>query len=374
MSGILRHTLRLGGTAKYALNNSTKYLRSMTLSTNRLTHSSPVNYWTTIQTAGKEILSIFGDEEVKISDIGCFKVSLTSGKVGLITPKFFFGKKDLILPATFNTELNGEPIEPESNKIADEQAQTSFTLDKWDVSLDGGKLTFKLKDSDEIFILKHSMYAKALQKPPKVSETGGVIQTLPTLSSDITNYPAKIISKSEQLGLLERPFPPVNSYMPVERLEHFGSDVTKSLIKCSNGKITDAPDEFGKMKLFFPMTVLLEGGRQEITTTNSLNTLTVHHEVEIETKKVLSENLKNEFAVKKVDERSNIGLLEILLDSGDLIIELTHPNNQSIIMRQEVVIVIDLDGKHSNQNSSQDTSEMVQSISIGPVIKVLENY
>ncbi|KAF7996344.1 hypothetical protein HCN44_001976 [Aphidius gifuensis] len=41
MSGILRNTLRLAGTAKYATNNSTKYLRSMTLKASRFHSTQP---------------------------------------------------------------------------------------------------------------------------------------------------------------------------------------------------------------------------------------------------------------------------------------------------------------------------------------------
>ncbi|KAF7994995.1 hypothetical protein HCN44_004467 [Aphidius gifuensis] len=118
MSGVLRNTLRLVGTTKCAPINSTKYLRSMTLTTSRidsslLLESNPLHHhesersrdtqaiqnstsvWSTIRAAGKNLLlSIFENEEIKTLNIKSFTVSLDSGNIGLITPKIFFGRKE----------------------------------------------------------------------------------------------------------------------------------------------------------------------------------------------------------------------------------------------------------------------------------------
>ncbi|KAF7996368.1 hypothetical protein HCN44_002000 [Aphidius gifuensis] len=339
MSGILRNTLRLVGTAKYApITNSTKYLRSTTLTTSRINSSlvlEPNNYvrrshhaqaiqnstgsWSTIRAAEKKILSIFAKKEVKTVNINNnFMVSLDSGKVRLITPKIFFGRKNLIFPSTFSIELNDKSIKPKSNKIAAEEEKTSFKLDNWYGLLDGGKLTLKLKDSNETFILKHTVYVKAKNNPPEYSEDEGLLFDPPKLDSDVRIYSCKIISKPDGL----------------EPLQNF-----------DNLFRTDCPDEFGKMKLKFPMTVVLEGGQQKIKIKDTDDNFIVYHQVEIRAYKEPAETVTNSGSNTEGNKISKIGILKMRLNSGNLLIEEIDSSDQRILIRQEVDIKIDLDSE-----------------------------
>ncbi|XP_044001687.1 uncharacterized protein LOC122847895 [Aphidius gifuensis] len=365
MSGILKNTLRLVGIGKYAPINSTKYLRSMTITTSRMNSSllsEPNNnsnnlhhheseklrdnqaiqhstdFRKTIRAAGNKILSIISDEELKTLDINNFTVSLDNGKVGLITPKRFFGRKDLIFPPTFSIELNDKSIEPKSNKIDAEEEKTSFKLGNWYGSVDGGKLSLTLKDSNETFILKHTVYVKAHNNPPKYSENDGLSAISPKLDPDYRIYSAKIISKPEGSKPLERSYSPAGTDIPAEQLLKYGHTVAKSHLKISNGEVTDGPDEFGKMKLKFPMTVVVEGGQQKIKIKDTDDDFNVYHKVEIQAYNEPAKNIRR-------DRLSKNGLLKMQLTSGNLKIEEKNTDEQWIITRQEVDIEIDLDSE-----------------------------
>ncbi|KAF7996352.1 hypothetical protein HCN44_001984 [Aphidius gifuensis] len=251
MSEILRNTLRLVGTAKYATNNSTKYLRSITVTTNRLNHSlqSPgplTNVWTTIRAAGKTLLPTFNDDRIKTSSIGDFEVSLSDSNVNV---KVMSDKniRNLIWPPTFSTEFNGKSIKPESNKNSD--IERSFNVGVCNSLLHGAELKLKLIDSGKTFILKHEIHVKAFQKSPKPVK-GGYKRIAPKLDDRFVYSNAKIISKVKGLEPKEREFKAANNLLSNKFVES---------PKESQDKITDGPDESGKMKLQIPMTVLLEG-------------------------------------------------------------------------------------------------------------------
>ncbi|KAF7996367.1 hypothetical protein HCN44_001999 [Aphidius gifuensis] len=366
MSGILRNTLRLVGTAKYApITNSTKYLRPTTLTTSRINSSlvlEPNNYvrrshhaqaiqnstgsCSTIQAAGKKISSIFAEKEVKTLNINHnFTVSLDSGEVGLIIPKIFFGRKDLIFPSTFNIELNDKSIKPKSNKIAAEEEKTSFKLGNWYGSLDGGKLTLKLKDSNETFILKHTFYVKAENNPPEYSEEEGLLFNPPKLDSNVKVYSAKITSKPDGSKPLHRTYPPVGSKLPPELLQRYGRKVPGALLKENDDEVTDGPNSDGRMKLQFPMTVVLEGGQQKIKIKDTDDNFNVYHKVEIRAYKEPAETITNSGSNTGGDKLSKIGILGMQLNSGNLLIEEIDSTGQRILIRQEVDIEIDLDSE-----------------------------
>ncbi|KAF7996433.1 hypothetical protein HCN44_002065 [Aphidius gifuensis] len=369
MSVILRNTLRLVGTAKYAPNNSAKYLRSMTLTTNHLNNSLlsfnqanqiSTNFEKIIRTTGNEILSLFAaNEEIKKAKIVHLKVSLSSGKVRLITPE---REKNLIFPPTFNIELNKGSIEPKSNKIADEEETLSFKLSKWKVLLDDGELKLKVIDTGETFILKHAVHIKAHINPPKPLEDGAFDLTSEPPISNVRSYTAKIISESEGSKPLDREFPPVKTMATAELFKSYGNQVSETLIETGNVEIIeDRPNSFGRMKLKFPMTASLVGAPQEIKITNTDDTYTAYHTVEIRASKKLAENLKNGSADENKKRLSKIGKLRVELVSGDLIFEPRVSSDQSVFIRQEVDIEIDLDSE-------------VPSILINPHIKSYHNF
>ncbi|KAF7996311.1 hypothetical protein HCN44_001943 [Aphidius gifuensis] len=349
MSGILRNTLRLVGTAKYAPNNSTKYLRSMTLTTNRLNNllgfqanQISTNFGSTIQAARLKILSIFPDGEIKTSSFGYFEVSLTSSKINLrlMTPNRL---KNLILPPVFSTKLNGVLVEPESNKN-DTERKRSFELDKWIVSLDGKKLRLKIQGSEETFTLEHAVYVEAHKPLPKLSENGSVIVRawIPKLDPSIEIFSAKLRSKTDS-GELHRESPPSWHAIPFEKILHYGHDVPDSSANQSNDGITDRPNSYGQMKLKFPMTVVLEGGQQKIRIKDTDDDFTIYHTVEIQAEKVPAETLTKFGSSIRRERLVKPGILHMELDSGDVVIQSTEYTKQTILMRQEVDIVINLD-------------------------------
>ncbi|KAF7994994.1 hypothetical protein HCN44_004466 [Aphidius gifuensis] len=363
MSGILRNTLRLVGTTKYAPINSTKYLRSMTLTTSRidsslLLESNPLHhhesersrdtqaiqnstsFWSTIRAAGKNLLLSIFDDGIKTLNIKGFTVSLDSGNIGLITPKIFFGRKDLIFPPTFSFELNEKSIEPKSNKIAVEEIKT-FKLHNWYGSLDSEKLTLKLKNSNETFILKHTIHVKAHNNPPPYSEVDGVSFKPPKLDSDVKSYCAKIISQQAGSNPQTRTYLPIGNPMSVEKLLSYGHDVPDELVTKSNGQVTDCPDQYGKMKLKFPMTAVLEGSQQKIKIKDTDDYFIVYHNVEIQAYKEPAETITNSGS----NTLSKNGIIRMQLSSGNLMIEEAGSSDQRIFIRQEVDIEIDLNKK-----------------------------
>ncbi|XP_044005710.1 uncharacterized protein LOC122850644 [Aphidius gifuensis] len=289
------------------------------------------NFGTIIRAAGKKISSIFTDDEIKVSNIDNYEVSLNSGKVGLVTQEIV---KNLILPPTFSVEFNGKSIEPKSNIIKDEVVKAvSFRLGKWNVSLKGDELTFKTRDTDETFILKHAVHVKFHRSPPKLLEDGGFESSPRTLFSDkFITYPAKVISKSEQSGLLEKSFPPV----PMTRRVTATED--------SIYELTDEPNIFGRMKLKFPMIASLKGAQQKISSENLEDTFIIDYTVDIQANKnKLPGSSKNGIADSKKDITSKVGILRMQLQSGDLFIEAN--SGQRVFIRHEVNIEIDLDSK-----------------------------
>ncbi|KAF7996432.1 hypothetical protein HCN44_002064 [Aphidius gifuensis] len=289
MSGILRNTLRLVGTAKYAPNNSTKYLRSMTFTTNHLNNSLSLlqpNYLnhnrfgtqakkistdngTTIWATGKKILSLFdANEEIKKNaNIVHLKVSLSSGKVRLLTPE---EEKYLIFPPKFSIKVNEESIDPSNNNIDAKPVTLSFYLGKWHVTLDDDELTLKIRDTGEIFILRHEVYVKALIKPPKQLEDGTYQMVPDPPISDYGVCGAKIISKQAGLEPFERSFAPRQTKATAEILKSYGNPISEALIDTKSARIIDdTPNSFGRMKLKFPMTVSLEGAPLQIKIKNS---------------------------------------------------------------------------------------------------------
>ncbi|KAF7996312.1 hypothetical protein HCN44_001944 [Aphidius gifuensis] len=252
---------------------------------------------------------------------------------------------DLIFPSTFNIEFNGKSIEPKSNKIDDEVGKTvSFWIDKWNVSLNGDELTLKTKDTDETFILKHALHVKLHKTPSKLLEDGGLKSSPTALFSDeIKMYPAKVISKPEGSE------PLVKSYEPVEMERQTYAN------KGSIYELTDKPNEFGRMKLTFPMTASLEGAQQEIHSENMEDTFTVNYTADIQANKnELPKNLTNGIQKAKKRKTSTIGRLRMQLQSGDLLLETSSKHR--VFIRHEVVIEIDLDSE-------------VPSILINPAIK-----
>ncbi|XP_044005774.1 uncharacterized protein LOC122850705 [Aphidius gifuensis] len=373
MSGILRNTLRLVGTAKYATNNPTKYLRSMELITNRLNHSlSPLglhnsnlqssndiqakkttNFWGTIRAAGRKILSIFVDkDEIATSNLGFFDVSLNSSHLYLITPN---KQSALILPPTFSTKLNERSIQPQSNKKAYNEETSAFYLDKWHVLLDGDELTVKLKDTGETFILKHSVHVKAQKNLPKLNKDGELIIAAPRLDPHAAIKSAKITSTNESKISSFTEYPPLTwQCTPFEQFFRYGHGVPASLIEENNEEITDTPNSFGMVKLQFPMTVTLEGTPVKIKIKDSDDNFTVYHNVVIKAEKDPNVSSKTE------DKKSEIGTLRMALESGNIMIESSPDTktNQVAYIKQEVVIEIDFDSK-------------VPSILVYPYIKYL---
>ncbi|KAF7996298.1 hypothetical protein HCN44_001930 [Aphidius gifuensis] len=362
MSGILRNTLRLVGTAKYATNNST-YLRSMMLTTNRLNHSLPLlqsnnfndnrseishatrakkiltNFWGIIHATGK-IISIF-KKEIKTSNISDFEVSFSSSRAALFSQEI---KKNCIFPSKFTTKLNEESIKPKSNKT-DVKKETSFEIGNWNASLAGDSLVLRLQNSKKTFILKHAVHVQAHMSPPKIAKNGSVLHTPQKPDSNIVISPLKIISKTLS-NSSETTFPPVNVPIPYQKFFEFGDDLTEtSYEEEDNDKLTHAPNNFGRMKLEFPMAVSLEN-QQKIKLENSNDTFTVYHRVRILAfEDDLPDDLKVSFSDKKINVTSiaEAGILRIGLESGDLSIKPMHFSNRSIILKQEVYIEVDLD-------------------------------
>ncbi|KAF7995817.1 hypothetical protein HCN44_006924 [Aphidius gifuensis] len=184
-----------------------------------------INSWVyekTVITSVNKILSVFTGKERKSSDVGNFIVSLSNREQSLVTPA----------PCT---KHNGAKIEQKySNRIAVEEEKTSYEFGKLNISLDGGELKFKVKDSDETFILKHAVHVEAHNNPSKTLKDGGTKPVSMHLSSICHN--AKIISKTE-------------------------SDE-------SDLRTTAYPNEYKWIKLQFPMTVSFEGARQEVKIDN----------------------------------------------------------------------------------------------------------
>ncbi|KAF7995059.1 hypothetical protein HCN44_004531 [Aphidius gifuensis] len=365
MSAILRNTLRFVSTAKYATNNSTKNLRSMTFTTS-VNNSLPLlqpnylnrnefeklqfiqakkistNFGTTMWTAGKKMLSLISNEEIKKATIGQLKVSLGSGKIRLLTEK---NTKNLIFPPTFNIELNEKLIEPKSNKITNEEEKTlAFKLDQWHVSLDDDELTFKMKDTGEEFILKHAVHVVAHMYPPKPLEDGSYRSNSGTPISDVKVYPAKEISKSDGSEPLDREFPPISTVITPKQFDTNENDKNDEynplLPKESNQEITDRPNSDGRMKLKFPMTASLEGSRQKILLKDCDDTYTVYHTVDIQASNKLAK-----IANKKKDGTSKIGKLQMVLYSGELIFEPRASSLQCVSIKHDVDIEIDLESE-----------------------------
>ncbi|XP_044021309.1 uncharacterized protein LOC122861167 [Aphidius gifuensis] len=322
MSAISRMTLRLVGTAKYTTNNST-YRQSMMLTPNRLNHSIfqpnnlnntdseklqntqtneiSTNFWTTIRAAKKKILAIFG-KEIKTSNISDFEVTLGSSRASLFSQEI---EEKCIFPSIFRTELNGKSINPRSNVT--HKKKRSFKVGKWwNASLFSDSLVLHLLNHDKIFILKHVVDVKAHISPLKIAKNGGV-HTPRKLDYDIAISPVKITSDPMQSGFNE----------------------------------TDAPDGSEKMKLHFPMSVSLEN-QQIIKIKDSDDTFTVYHTIDIE---AFDKNLPEFLANRKKYIVPGIGILEIALESGDLLIQPKYSRNKSIMVKQEVYIKIDVDSE-----------------------------
>ncbi|KAF7996338.1 hypothetical protein HCN44_001970 [Aphidius gifuensis] len=351
MSGILRNTLHLVGTAKYATNNSTKYIRSMTLMASHFHHSAPnyfnrresdtrveltsINFWRNVWAAGKILLPTFKDYDRigTLSISNNYEISLkTNNGLRIITPK---KKKNLILSPRFSTKINGKSVEYDIHKFSYSDKKKLFRLGKWNVTLGEDEVTFKLKDSDKTFILKHAVYFKAFIRPAKEQEDGWTLVS-PKFDSQIMASSAKITSSTKQAGSLSREFPPPS----IEEIDD---------------EITNRPNSFGQVKLRFPMNVVLEGAHQEILLKDTNDTFIIYHEVWIRALTESSENFQIISPNKKKDKTSDIGILRMTLDSGDIKIA-NKPTKQMIIIRQEVDVAIDLDSE-------------IPSISVRPHIK-----
>ncbi|XP_044004420.1 uncharacterized protein LOC122849708 [Aphidius gifuensis] len=332
MSAILRNTLRFVSTAKYlqtmphmsyrlndsmALNGS-NYLQCH--ESKRLYQTQGINSWVyekTVITSVNKILSVFTGKERKSSDVGNFIVSLSNREQSLVTPAPWFGqfigqRTRFFLPPTFSTKHNGAKIEQKySNRIAVEEEKTSYEFGKLNISLDGGELKFKVKDSDETFILKHAVHVEAHNNPSKTLKDGGTKPVSMHLSSICHN--AKIISKTE-------------------------SDE-------SDLRTTAYPNEYKWIKLQFPMTVSFEGARQEVKIDNRDDNLIVYHTVDIQAYKELYGKLNNETADRNENRKSEVGEIQIQLESGDLFIEAREPCDKSIYMKHDVHILVNLDNR-----------------------------
>ncbi|KAF7995828.1 hypothetical protein HCN44_006935 [Aphidius gifuensis] len=241
MSAILRNTLRFVGTAKCATNDSTKYLQTMPHMANRLNDLLALNGPNYLHHQSKRLYLNTRDTNNKLayfeksSNVGHFIVSLNSGKIRLLTDELFGRQKNITLPSTFITKLNGMTIEPESHekkeeeeeetsynfggvnvslddgklklqrqdtgeslilpiiispdqpgkkiklgshkpesKEEEEEEETSFNVGELDVSLDDGKLKLQVKNTGETFILSHAFHIEAQRKPPKTLEDGSI--------------------------------------------------------------------------------------------------------------------------------------------------------------------------------------------------------
>ncbi|XP_044005712.1 uncharacterized protein LOC122850647 [Aphidius gifuensis] len=101
-------------------------------------------------------------------------------------------------------------------------------------------------------------------------------------------------------------------------------------------------DEPGRVQLQFPMALSLQGFKQVIEIAPSNETFIIYHNVSFEAFKEPSK--KNVIANTKNDKKTNIGRIEMLLQTGDLELTTQDPSNPSFDCRHEVSILVDLDG------------------------------
>ncbi|KAF7996287.1 hypothetical protein HCN44_001919 [Aphidius gifuensis] len=237
-----------------------------------------------------------------VPGIGILEIALESGDL-LIQPKYSRNKR-CIFPSIFRTELNGKSINPRSNVT--HEKEMAFKVGKWwNASLPGDSLVLRY-NHNKFFILKHVVDVKAHISPLKIAKNSGV-HTPRELDFNVAISPVKITSDPMQSSFNE----------------------------------TDAPDGSEKMKLHFPMSVSLEN-QQIIKIKDSDDTFTVFHTIDID---AYEEKLPEIFSSHEIKKTSQIGIFEIALKSGDLLIQPKYSSNGSIMMKQKVYIKIDVNGE-----------------------------
>ncbi|KAF7995774.1 hypothetical protein HCN44_006881 [Aphidius gifuensis] len=264
MSVILKSPLRLVGTAKYATNNLTQYLRAQEPPNNSfilLTSHSPSdyrsvtfhhtqakikskNFWEWMRVSANKIFTpkLPYKNETSSTILGNFFVKQSSGTIELITNNK--RQKNFIFPAVFTAKYNGELIAVESDTIAsEEKGPISFRAGGLNLLLDGDKLKFKVKDSDETFILNHAVHITALKKPTQILKGGG-IKILPSAHiDDVTAYDAELTLKT----------PKNEEHKKMLRTVNFNYSLFRYAAAAA------AADYPGRVKLQFPMDLSLQG-------------------------------------------------------------------------------------------------------------------
>ncbi|XP_044004055.1 uncharacterized protein LOC122849423 [Aphidius gifuensis] len=348
MSVILRNTLRFVGTAKYAT-NSTKYVRSIfsqrkildDFKEKELKLSDPNNYfiiknnneptsfyqklWSAF--SGK----VYVDENtLYITKIDYFVASVSCVEASFETP---IKKKKFYLSPALSIKANEKSIEPVITEIVDEKPFSSHN-DTIRVSRKDGKFTLQKLDSGETVTLNHTIYLEAHTKERQTEEGGkGNIPSI--LIADIVYDDTKITSKvgkEEPKTFTHTPkLQPLNSkkkYKDERILEYDDDDEDKTI----------------KIDLQFPMTMSLEVTPRTIHVKELGDTFSIYYKVDIQTSIKSTENLENKIPATKEGEKSKIGKIEILLNSGDLVLRTPGYFNDIVKTNYKVWITVDFDG------------------------------
>ncbi|KAF7994919.1 hypothetical protein HCN44_004391 [Aphidius gifuensis] len=209
------------------------------------------------------------------------------------------------LSPALSIKANEKSIEPVITEIVDEKPFSSHN-DTIRVSRKDGKFTLQKLDSGETVTLNHTIYLEAHTKERQTEEGGkGNIPSI--LIADIVYDDTKITSK-------------------------VGKEEPKT------------EDKTIKIDLQFPMTMSLEVTPRTIHVKELGDTFSIYYKVDIQTSIKSTENLENKIPATKEGEKSKIGKIEILLNSGDLVLRTPGYFNDIVKTNYKVWITVDFDG------------------------------
>ncbi|KAF7994882.1 hypothetical protein HCN44_004354 [Aphidius gifuensis] len=348
MSGILRNTLRLVSTAKYATNNfySRRFASSMSrglekfILNNKLDLKKPSDYyvigsnqepkfWQHVWADIRKKTFINADA-ANVAKIDYFIASISDAQSWVTVQK---KKEKFYLPAPFNIKRNGESIKPiPTESVRVKSLAFSYENCNLHVSREGGKLKIQKGDSGETLIINHSVHIEAHQKTSRTKKNAYVKNIPSILISDVEFGDTKMIVKREGQD---------EETQMIQGHAQYSDDYPSDLppnnefideTKLGRNETIDLKNIRGSLDLQFPMSLSIKGGPQIIHIQDLDDTFTVYHKIDIQAYKDLTiqkefekskigkntVNLKNKNDATKEDDNSKIGKIDILLDSGNL--------------------------------------------------------
>ncbi|KAF7995709.1 hypothetical protein HCN44_006816 [Aphidius gifuensis] len=216
----------------------------------------------------------------------------------------------------------------------DDDEVLSSKLGSFIVSIESSKIALIIKKTEKNFILPvafnttlNGVSIKPLSNKIAAEDKRTISFKVDQLSVAIDGYKLKLNVNNR--AETDRVFDPQEEFPTSPNLYSFG-------IEGMEEDELKTYDDSAKIKLEYPMNIFVQGFCQVVKIHETGESFTIYHTVELQALKEIGDK-----TVKT--QKSKIGKFDILLLCGDLLLERRNPEDDKLLIKQELWIQLDLD-------------------------------